>query len=164
MNSSVNQIENLRKLRAAVRVLILKGKLRIPVKDVDEFNEETLTLLLREEEREKMDSLNGSLSLAFIEASIEICRKGGILKNETLDSLKKDLLENEIVTSNAKIIVGYASTYVPVFGLVAAAGFVGFYVLRNALFSEPETKPKFEKPTIPEEPKDTKLPETFHGL
>ena len=82
-----NQVENLKKLRAAVRVLVLKGKLKISVRDVDEFNEETLIQLLKEEEREKMDSLNGSLSKAVIEASIEICRKGGVLRGETLDLL-----------------------------------------------------------------------------
>lgn len=152
-----NQVENLKKLRAAVRVLVLKGKLKISVRDVDEFNEETLIQLLKEEEREKMDSLNGSLSKAVIEASIEICRKGGVLRGETLDSLKRDLLENDVVTANAKLVVSYASSYVPMLGLFVATGFVGFYILRSTIFNDP-------KPQEFPSPEDVELPKTFQGI
>ena len=159
----VAQIERLRKLRAAVRVLILKGKLsKVQVKDVDDFNEETLLLLLKEEEKEKLDKLNGSLSQAVIEASIEICRRGGILKGETLDSLKKDLLENDIVTSNAKVVVSYATSYIPLLGVVVATGFVGFYILRSALYNgvPVDVEVKVETKT----PEETKLPGPCQGL
>lgn len=158
----MEQIERLRKLRAAVRVLILKGKLKVAVKDVDDFNEETLIQLLQEEEKAKMDSLNGSLSQAVIEASIEICRRGGILKGETLDSLKKDLLENDVVTANAKVVVSYATSYIPLLGIVVATGFVGFYILRSAMYDgvPVDIKVKVTETT----PENTKLPETFQGI
>ena len=158
----MEQIERLRKLRAAVRVLILKGKLKVAVKDVDDFNEETLIQLLQEEEKAKMDSLNGSLSQAVIEASIEICRRGGILKGETLDSLKRDLLENDVVTANAKVVVSYATSYIPLLGIVVATGFVGFYILRSAMYDgvPVDIKVKVTETT----PENTKLPETFQGI
>ena len=135
----------------------MKGKLKISVRDVDEFNEETLIQLLKEEEREKMDSLNGSLSKAVIEASIEICRKGGVLRGETLDSLKRDLLESDVVTANAKLVVSYASSYVPMLGLFVATGFVGFYILRSTIFNDP-------KPQEFPSPEDVELPKTFQGI
>ena len=162
----ITQIEKLRKLRASVRVLILKGKLKVAVKDVDDFNEETLLLLLAEEEKEKMDSLNGSLSQAVIEASIEICRRGGILKGETLDSLKRDLLENDVVTANAKVVVSYATSYIPLLGIVVATGFVGFYILRSAMCDGVPVDIKFtgDEPQTQQKPEDTKLPETFQGI
>lgn len=170
MDGHIKQIEQLKKLRAAVRVLVLKGKLKMSIKDVDDLNEDTLIQLLKEEEKEKMDSLNGSLSRAVIEASIEICRKGGVLKGETLDSLKKDLLENEVVTANAKLVVSYASSFVPLFGLFVATGFVGFYVLKSTIFSAPETPSKpvptnpFGNTTKPTNPENVELPKTFQGF